>query len=1148
MRARHRAMLLPLLATFLASSCGPRGLPELESGVPEDVVRANAIGMALLSQQRPGEAEAELRRALSRRPSDPVLLLNTAIALIELGRSGDAEPLVRQAVRLDPRMPQARYQLALLEKEAGRFEPALEHFRKVAAEDPEDVTAQYQIGSTLARLGRETEAEAAYRRAIQFDPTHVASLYGLGRLLLQQGDPEEGRRLVEESQRVRARSGEGGLAESLGGQYGMRGRYALAADYQTGGIAAPSAVPMVFSPVREARSRASASADGGAATPWTLAPLGMEGADPALIFADAAGVHAVSLESARTIAPPPPGGSHAVALAAGDVDGDGEVELVALAHRPAEDRGVLELSLLRRRDDGAFAWRVGGRQRTSPAIAVTGDPGDVVLLLVDLDHDGDLDVFASWNRAPARDEGGVTRAFLGTNDGSGRFRLDLQLGAGRVAPEAGPWSREAAAFSDLDSDRDVDLVAGEGDRITVWSNRRDGTFAAVSAPAPRPTSVAVRALEVADLDKDGFMDVLVSTGAAPFLCPNRSGRIGPCRPLHDGEEDMPEEARSGTAAVRPPAPVHCGIAVLDADNDGFLDVVSSHGDRFVLYRNEGRGRFAPPAEVGAGNPLAAFDADADGDPDLAVRTAEGAFALLRNDTRSDHHWLEVRPQGVRDNRFGIGAKVEVLSGGLRQKLEVSRPLPVHFGLGPRASVDVVRILWPGGVLQDELRVAPDRLAPIAQLDRKGTSCPLLYAWRGGGWRFVTDFLGGSAIGYRHGGGELSVPDTDEYVLVEEGIEEVGGRLRLRFNNQLEEVLFFDRVELVAVDHPRGTELHPDERLTPGPPWPEFRLFASSDVRPVVAAREVETNRDATVLLAERDRRYADGFRLLPFKGYAEPHTLEIALGALPADRRVVLLLDGWIDYADSTSNVEASEAGVELRPPRLLVADASDGWREASGSMGFPAGLPKTITVDLTGRLDPRAPRVRIETNMRIHWDRARVMVGGEDTPVRVLRLTPARAELRFGSFPRETSPDGRPPFFYDPDRADRTSPWKAHAGLYTAFGDVTAHLAVSDDRFVVTRNGDEVEVSFKAMPPPAPGMRRSWLFYADGFGKDMDPNSAASEDVGPLPFHGMPPYPYGADVAPPAATLDSVKGGRRVLPSRLDPTGAVPLVLRPSQ
>ena len=46
--------------------------------------------------------------------------------------------------------------------------------------------------------------------------------------------------------------------------------------------------------------------------------------------------------------------------------------------------------------------------------------------------------------------------------------------------------------------------------------------------------------------------------------------------------------------------------------------------------------------------------------------------------------------------------------------------------------------------------------------------------------------------------------------------------------------------------------------------------------------------------------------------------------------------------------------------------------------MGFPAGLPRTIVVDLTGKLPAGARRIRITTNLQIYWDRVRVDNGPE--------------------------------------------------------------------------------------------------------------------------------------------------------------------------
>ncbi|NIU21665.1 MAG: hypothetical protein GWN79_22515, partial [Actinobacteria bacterium] len=94
---------------------------------------------------------------------------------------------------------------------------------------------------------------------------------------------------------------------------------------------------------------------------------------------------------------------------------------------------------------------------------------------------------------------------------------------------------------------------------------------------------------------------------------------------------------------------------------------------------------------------------------------------------------------------------------------------------------------------------------------------------------------------------------------------------------------------------------------------------------------------------------------------------------------------------------------------------------------------------------------MRIATNMRIYWDRARVMVGGAATELRVERIAARSAELRYGGFPRPFSPDGRKPLIYDPETVLADMGWKAHIGRYTAFGDVTGLVAQIDDAMVTT-------------------------------------------------------------------------------------------------
>jgi hypothetical protein len=205
-------------------------------------------------------------------------------------------------------------------------------------------------------------------------------------------------------------------------------------------------------------------------------------------------------------------------------------------------------------------------------------------------------------------------------------------------------------------------------------------------------------------------------------------------------------------------------------------------------------------------------------------------------------------------------------------------------------------------------------------------------------------------------------------------------------------------------------------------------------------------------------------------------------------------------------------------PPFLEALDPATGsWVLVLRDMGFPAGLPKTMTVDLTRRLPAGARKIRITTSMRIYWDQILVSTPAGIAPA-ITRLDPVSAVLRWRGFPLSVMPDGKPPALYDYARDEGSIFWKAHAGFYTRYGDVRPLLAAVDDRYVITRGGDEIALSFDAsrLPKLAPGATRTFLLYADGFGKDMDINSARPDRVGPLPYHAMPGFPYPASASYP--------------------------------
>ncbi len=519
--------------------------------------------------------------------------------------------------------------------------------------------------------------------------------------------------------------------------------------------------------------------------------------------------------------------------------------------------------------------------------------------------------------------------------------------------------------------------------------------------------------------------------------------------------------------------------------------------------------------------MAVGDVDADGDYDVIVHLQSGRVRFWRNsqpDGRARPGTVRVRLDARVSNRSAIGAKVELRAGSLRDRFEVSAAMPpaapadVVFGVGRRARADVVRVLWPSGVLQAE--PDPARAVVIVELDRKPSSCPFLFTWNGTRFEFVTDFMGGGEMGAWVAPGVRNAPDPDEYVrLRHDQLSPKNGLYELRMTNELEEALFVDRIQLIAVAHASSVEVFPNEGLrSPGERRP-FTLYTAHQPRPPAAVID-HHGHDMLDAVRSIDRNYADDFRLEAVQGYAEPHSLTLTLGNVPSGSPLKLLFTGWTDYAFSSDNVAAYQAALPSDPPSLQILDPDGTWRTIVPELGIPVGRPQTIVVDLTRHVPRAGGRivVRVNTSMRVYWDQI-LMDTSAPAVHAVTRLAPRDAQLKWRGFSAEIVSEGRGPLTYDYYRVSSVSPWKTLPGLYTREGDVGALLESTDDRFVVSAPGDEIALTFDASTLPAlpAGWTRTFLLYVDGFSKEMNLHSSSPDRLEPLPFHAMSRYPYRA-------------------------------------
>ena len=432
---------------------------------------------------------------------------------------------------------------------------------------------------------------------------------------------------------------------------------------------------------------------------------------------------------------------YGLGVAVGDYDNDGDLDVYLNNYGPNV--------LYRNNGDGTFT-------DVTKQVGVTNDfKVGAGACFLDADKDGDLDLYVSnyldfsyGKHVPIMQRGipayATPRHFLPLpdslyrNNGDGTF-TDVSESSG-VGQHAG-WGM-GIVCADYDNDGDTDVFIGNDVAENfLFQNDGTGKFEEVGLLAGCAYDLhgdqhGSMGADCGDYDNDGLLDFYVTSYEDQLATLYKN--------LGEGLfEDVTMLTGAGAGTLRH---VTWGNSFVDFDNDGDRDIFVACGHlqdnvglyddtktylaRNILLLNTGDGKFVDISDK-AGDGMnvklssrgAGFDdLDNDGDIDVVILNSRREPTILRNDSPSKGHWLQIRLRAVKTNRDGVGAHVKVVAGDLTLLDEVHSGrgyqshygMRLHFGLGNREKIDRIEVRWIGGGFDTFEDIAVDQLLTITE--------------------------------------------------------------------------------------------------------------------------------------------------------------------------------------------------------------------------------------------------------------------------------------------------------------------------------------------------------------------------------------------------------------------------------------------------
>ena len=1093
------SLLLVLLPMLLLAACSDPGT-EPPKELNAAAIEANNHAVGLMGRFDYASAQVEFSSLATQWPEWSDFKVNLAIATLNKQQAGDEETaleLASEVIEADPANLRAHYVAGLIHLYLGATADAQAEFSYVTETDPEDAHAAYYLAQSLAQLGDYAGALPWFQRAMELNPYLRSAYYGGFQSLQRLDRPEEAQEVADQYQRLE-NNPRSVLAEFKYTRMGPKGA-ALAIDLP--GKAAITARPtgalfadresLVFDQATTPRWRAP-SADRFS----SLTTADMQGDGHLDLF-----ITGATDEHGGTL------GGNLVLQGRGDgsfgVNADNPLAMVdsvnAALWGDYDNDGLLDVYLCRNGQNQL--WRQTATDQwqdvTESTLTAGADLDTIDGAFFDADHDGDLDLFLVNANGPNE---------LLNNNLDGTFRP--------LAQKYDLAGQDPASITvlpaDLDNDRDADLIVLNRNKPhevyindRVWAYHPADDYA-VFADTPALAVVA------ADIDADGLIE-LYSVNHLGELLRWQPGADGQLQPDSLATPPLLENAKL------------VSLASHDVDGNGMPNlIVTTPAGWMVLAigtdATETLFSFEAPADAPLtatlpfiGKPLSgpAMITHSLNQTDLSVwQPGPGRFPFITLALSG----RQENAESMRSNASGIGARVSVRTGSRWSLLQNYRNhsgpgqslQPLAVGLNGEQMADFVSIDWSDGVFQSEIRIASGQLHTITETQRQLSSCPVLFAWNGQEFAFVSDFLGVGGMGFFIAPGEYATPRPRENFLLPEGsLQAKDGHYQIKIGEPMEENAYLDAARLAVYDLPTGWQMVLDERMGILGPEPSGEArFYQYEQMPVSAVNDRGEQVLDIVITADGKAAPAGNLDKRFIGRLQNEHilTLNFAQTLDQHEGIPMLVIDGWVEYPYSQTLFAAWQAGATYEAP-TLEAFAAGQWHMLHEQFGYPAGMPRRMSVPLTG-LPAGTTSLRLRTNMQVYWDRIAVAYA-QDLPGHKKQLQPmSSARLGKTGFAKRINHEQFRP---DYDYQDLSPFWDTRymPGYYTRLGSVDELVSAQDDAVVILGPGEEIHLEFESADPVPDGWHRYFVLETNGWAKDMDLYTGNGETVGPLPSTG---------------------------------------------